>query len=194
MLLSNMLTNRVVREKIRYIGWVDPVLDIAKTDNVPALQQILRVIINITFDAHCRSLLVKRGAEKVVGDVGKRVNEATVQNLTTTALKNLSVPVASDIQHEVESALRSGEAVNRIAPPEARRKDKSNDLAGLDDLLGDLAVGKRDHKVQSAGQDNVDNTLSRPAPQSKATTLAPPSCAPPFPPTCCVTSHSLLNV
>jgi len=176
MLLSNMLTNRNVREKIRYVGWVDPVLDIAKTNEVEALQQIIRVIINITFDAHCRSLLVKRGAEKVVGDITKRVDEPTVQNLCTTALKNLSVPVASDVQHDVEEALRTGEAVNRIAPPEARRKDKTNDLSGLDDLLGDLATGKRDHEVKSVGQKTVDNTLSRPAPSSESsvTTLAPP--------------------
>jgi len=166
MLLSNLLTNKKVREKIRYVGWVDPVLDIAKGDDPGLLQQILRVMINVAFDGHCRALLVKRQGEKIVHEMTKRVSDPTVQSLATTALKNLSVPVATDIQSEVEEALRSGKALNRIAPPEARRKAAIDDLAALDDLVGDISRGKREHKVSGAGSATSDSTASRPAPSA----------------------------
>jgi len=165
MLLSNLLTNRKVREKIRYIGWVDPVLDIARGEDPGELQQILRVVINIAFDGHCRALLVKRGAERVLTDAQRRVKDPTVQSLSTTALKNLSVPVASDVQGEVDDALASGKATTRVAAPEARQKAAIDDLAALDALVGDIAKGKREHHVTSPGAANVDSSASRPAPQ-----------------------------
>lgn len=50
MLLSNLLTNKEIRESVRYLGWVDPVINIVKNGDTSSVQQILRVIINITFD------------------------------------------------------------------------------------------------------------------------------------------------
>jgi len=141
------------------------VLDIARGDDPGELQQILRVMINIAFDGHCRALLVKRGAERVLTDAQKRVKDPTVQSLSTTALKNLSVPVASDVQGEVDDALASGKATTRVAAPEARQKAAIDDLAALDALVGDIAKGKREHHVTSAGAANVDSSASRPAPQ-----------------------------
>jgi hypothetical protein len=87
MLLSNLLTNKDIRESVRYFGWVDPVLKLVRTGDSATLQQVLRVIINICFDEPCRFLLQKADASAVINSVTGNSNDNNVYNLSSTAIK-----------------------------------------------------------------------------------------------------------
>jgi hypothetical protein len=199
MLLSNLLTNREIREHIRYLGWVDPVINILKNGDAALLQQILRVIINVTFDAHCRYLLASADAEKHVANASKRVPDPTVNQLSTTALKNLTVQAPPEVQNEVENAKRGGKIQGVGAPKAQRREAKKDDLEGLDDLIGNISAGGNrsagnppaahrppPSQQRSAGNDGLDDLLSelntpssKPAPApAKAAYSAPAHSAP----------------
>jgi len=194
MLLSNLLTNKEIRESVRYLGWVDPVISMIKNGDAVSVQQILRVIINITFDAHCRYLLASADAEKHVANASKRLGDAQVSQLSTTALKNLTVPAPPDVQADVEKAKSSGKIQGVLAPKANRRDAKSNDLEGLDDLIGDISgnrggakpVGSGNRPAaqpsRSGGSDGLDDLLgelntpsSKPAP---ARSNPPPAAKP----------------
>jgi len=192
MLLSNLLTNKEIRESVRYLGWVDPVLNIVKNGDVASVQQILRVIINITFDAHCRYLLASADAEKHVANAGKRLGDAQVSQLSTTALKNLTVPAPPDVQQDVDNA-KSGGRIKGVAAPKAQKRDaKSNDLEGLDDLIGDIsgnkgagsrpATASKPPPSRGGGSDGLDDLLgelntpsAKPAPARASPAAAPAS-------------------
>jgi len=202
MLLSNLLTNKDIRENVRYLGWVDAIIAILKTGEVAVVQQILRVVINITFDAHCRHLLSLAEAEKYVAQVAKRIPDPQVSQLTTTALKNLTVPAPSDVQSEVEQARSSGKFRNVAAPQANRRDAKNNDLEGLDDLIGNISGSRpvqssassgarAPQPVRSAGRDDLDDLLgdlntpskpaAKPAPAPAIKPIQQPAAAKPAP-------------
>jgi hypothetical protein len=137
MLLSNLLTNKDIRESVRYFGWVDPVLKLVRTGDSATLQQVLRVIINICFDEPCRFLLQKADASAVINSVTGHSNDNNVYNLSSTAIKNLSVPVSGIIQNEVNQKLASG-GIERIAAPKAQQHHHKAEIDSneVDKLLG----------------------------------------------------------
>jgi len=135
MLLSNLLTNEAIREEVRYLSWLDPLLSLL-TGDASLVQQVLRCIVNVTFDAHCRYMLVRANAKAKIESCVSRLRDPTVSQLADTALKNFNVSVSSDVQQEVERALASG-VVKKVNAPTAQRSTAvDNAFAGLDDLLG----------------------------------------------------------
>jgi len=137
MLLSNLLTNKDIREAVRYLSWVNPCVNLLKGSDTQMLSQILRVIINISFDAHCRCMMQRASVDKTVDAVSKRVRDQTISQLCGTALKNLGVPCATDVQQDVDQ--NSGKIRSVNAPKSKVGAAVENDLAGLDDLIGNIS-------------------------------------------------------
>jgi hypothetical protein len=100
------------------------------------IQQVLRVIINIAFDEHCRYQLQKADAAAVIQAATSQASDNTVFSLSSTALKNLSVPVPAAVQADVNHKHSSGH-VEHISAPKASQQGKSEiDLKGLENVLG----------------------------------------------------------
>jgi len=99
--------------------------------------------VNVTFDAHCRYMLVRSGAKAKIESTSSRLRDPTCSQLADTAIKNFGVSVPGDVQSEVERALASG-VVKRVAAPQAQRSTAVDDaFAGLGDLLGDSGANTR---------------------------------------------------
>jgi len=135
MLLSNLLTNKDIRQSIRYFSWPEPVLKLVRTGDAGTLQQILRVIVNITFDDQCRYLLQKNNAVSLIKHAVANITDSSIQTISNTALKNLNAPVSGALQKEVDNKLATG-GVEQISATHAHQQGKSDiDLKGLDDVL-----------------------------------------------------------
>jgi hypothetical protein len=151
MLLSNLLTNEAIRAEVRYLSWMDPLLNLLNAD-AQIVQQALRCIVNVTFDAHCRHMLVRSNAKVKIEASVSRVRDHTVSQLAETALKNFNVTVPENIKAEVENALASG-SVKRVAAPTAQKSTAvDNAFAGLDELLGGSGASSRPAPQPSRSQ------------------------------------------
>eukprot|EP01125_Pyxidicula_operculata_P005724 TRINITY_DN1_c9_g1_i1.p1 TRINITY_DN1_c9_g1~~TRINITY_DN1_c9_g1_i1.p1 ORF type:complete len:671 (-),score=265.40 TRINITY_DN1_c9_g1_i1:90-2102(-) len=163
MLLSNLLTNKDIREAVRYLSWVNPCVNLLKGNDTQMLSQILRVIINISFDAHCRCMMQRASVDKTVDAVSKRVRDQTITQLCGTALKNLGVPCATDVQQEVDQ--NSGK-IRSVNAPKSKAGAVENDLAGLDDLIGNIS-GKpaSSNTYASSSSSSAASSSRQPAPR-----------------------------
>jgi hypothetical protein len=194
MLLSNLLTNKDIRESVRYFGWVDPVLKLVRSGDPNTLQQILRVIINICFDEPCRYLLQKADAAKVINSVTQNANDNNIYNLSSTAIKNLSVPVSAVVQNEVQQKLSSG-GIEKVNAPRAKQQEARNEIDhnDVDAVLKSFGGGHSSkpaashqpahHQQQSykppskPAHDDLDDLLKddfKPAPSKQPTHAAKP--------------------
>jgi len=142
MLLSNLLTNKDIRESVRYFGWVDPVLKLVRSGDPNTLQQVLHVIINSCFAEPCRYLLQKADAAKVINSVTQSANDNNIYNLSSTAIKNLSVPVSAVVQNEVNQKVASG-GIERVNVPRAKHQEARNDINenDVDSVLKNFGAG-----------------------------------------------------
>jgi len=130
------LTNAAIREEVRYLSWLDPLIHLVQNGDAQVAQQALRCIVNVTFDGHCRYMLVRSGAEAKISSARNRLHDQTVSQLADTAIKNFAVTVPPDVQSEVDKALSTG-AVRQVSAPTAqKRAPTTNAFEGLDDLLG----------------------------------------------------------
>jgi hypothetical protein len=186
MLLSNLLTNGAIREEVRYLSWMDPLLGILQTGDAQIAQQALRCIVNVTFDAHCRFMLVRANAKTKIEAASNRLRDPTVSQLAETAVKNFSVSVPGDVQSEVERALASGVVKKVNAPTAQRSAAVDNAFAGLEDLLGGSAAASSHTSYRTPppatkpGRDPLDdlNDLLENVPQVKTHTPPPPPTQP----------------
>jgi len=97
MLLSNLLTNESARIKIRTYDWINPIIQLLKSNVVDLVTQVVRVIINIAFDEPCRFDLVQVQTENLLKAAETRLKNKNLSELIVSALKNLSVPVSENI-------------------------------------------------------------------------------------------------
>eukprot|EP01129_Flabellula_baltica_P007571 TRINITY_DN2967_c0_g1_i1.p1 TRINITY_DN2967_c0_g1~~TRINITY_DN2967_c0_g1_i1.p1 ORF type:complete len:679 (-),score=165.79 TRINITY_DN2967_c0_g1_i1:90-2039(-) len=104
MLLSNLFTNEQARIRVRNLNWCSPVLNNIRSGSLQLVTQLVRVIINITFDEYCRHQLVKAGAETILDQADVRLKNGQLSGLVTSALKNLSVPVSDSTMQAVGDA------------------------------------------------------------------------------------------
>jgi len=185
MLLSNLLTNKEIRENVRYFGWVDPVLKLVKRGDSSTLQQVLRVIINITFDEHCRYMLQNANAADIINQATSQASDNQVFSLSSTAIKNLSVPCSAAVQAEVNQKLSSG-AVEYISAPRPAEQPKSEiDLDELDKVLDTYGTTSKKpppatSKPAPKPVDDLDDILSgfNPPPQKPVSAAASPKPSP----------------
>jgi len=190
MLLSNLLTNSDIRAHIRYLSWHDPMTNILQTGPCETVLQVVRCIVNICFDDHCRHICVKQGFSGKLKNAASRVRNSDVEDLVKTACSNLEVLVSGDVQREVDDALRSGRVQRVNAPVASQREQATNDFEGLDDLLGGSShkpvPSKQAVKPSAAALDDLDSLLegvSKPKPtpvvQKPVTTTAQKPYTPP---------------
>jgi len=97
MLLSNLLTNENARAKIRGSDWLNPIIQLIKSNSVELVIQVVRIIINIAFDEICRYQLVQAQTETLLKAADSRLKNKNLSDLIASALKNLSVPVSEEI-------------------------------------------------------------------------------------------------
>jgi len=135
-LLSNLLTNPQIREHIRYLSWAEPMGSILQNGATGSVSQVVRCIVNISHDDHCRHICVKQGLGAKIKAAASRVRDDDISDLAKTACSNLDIGVAGNIVSEVDEALRTGRVTKVVAPTSTLKHTAKNDFEGLDDLLG----------------------------------------------------------
>jgi len=167
---------------VRYFGWVDHVLKLVRRADLITLQQVLRIIINISFDEHCRYMLQKADAPTVINAAASQAKDTNISSLTSTAIKNLNAPVPAAVRTEVDNKLSSGGVENISAPRAAQKVNSDIDLKGLDAVLDSYGGGASrkpaaqynaspSAQYKPAAQSNASSTQYKPATQS----YTPPS-------------------
>jgi len=165
MLLSNLFTNDKARSKARSLNWMGPVMQLLNSSNLEIVTQIVRVIVNITFDESCRFQLVKNGAERSLNAADQKFRNPNLSNLITSALRNLSVPVSDSIGGG------SSGGSSTYKPPQSTptSKPQSNNL---DDILNDISSSStvKSSTTVTPPRNSVTNT-----PPRNTVTNPPPS-------------------
>lgn len=75
MLLSNLLTNAAIREEIRYLSWLEPLMNLVQSNDSQSAQQALRCVVNVTFDGKLSlstGLIICSPLPLHVGKIGRR--------------------------------------------------------------------------------------------------------------------------
>jgi len=165
--------------------------------NAESVQQVVRCIINITFDNHCRYICSKSGITAKLKNASTRLRDKTVTDLTNTACSNLEVSVAKDIEKEVDDAMRTGRVTKVSAPTASMKDSKKDDFEGLDDLLGpgknkpaakpaytkpkptnNDAFDDLDSLLDSGPSNKPSNTYNKPASKPPTTSYNKPAAKP----------------
>jgi len=169
------LTNEGVRKHVRYLSWCEPMAQILQNGSQNSVCQVTRCIVNISFDEHCRHMCVKSNMTNKLKSAAQRVRSSDVDDLCKTACANLDVGVSGDVQREVDDALRSGRVTTVAAPTSNIKEKKTDDFAGLDDLIGTASnsahrTGPKTNpsKPTSSALDDLDSLLDGPSSKPKS--------------------------
>jgi len=115
-----------------------------------------------------------------------RVRGEDVNDLCKTACSNMEVGVSGDVQREVDDALRTGKVTRVNAPLSTQKEKKTDDFAGLDDLIGTSSNPHRTNpnkpvsKPTSHALDDLDSLLDGPSkPKTQPVKTAPVQSQPP---------------
>jgi len=135
MLLSNLFTNERARFKARNLNWIDALVRLLGSSNLELVTQTVRVIINITFDEHCRHKLVQAGADRHLNSADQRFRNQRLTDLITSALRNISVP----INDPSLGGGGGGSSVNVSYTQNFNPPPQNRSSGNLDNILGDIS-------------------------------------------------------